>query len=222
MTTARSPRPAARPGPAGHTARPLSKAARKQAEQRRQARRRAVIGWTLAVLAAGVVATALIVTAHSDQRANQSSVISPAPGFGLPATSGQTVSLAAYRGRTVLLYFNEGVGCGACFYQMTDIEKHAADFAKAGVTVLPIVVDPIGQVRKELASYGVHTPYLIDADGSVSRAYGVLGKGMHAGLPGHGFVLIDKNGMRRWYGEYPSMNVSSAELLRQVAAHLRT
>ena len=39
---------------------------------------------------------------------------------------------------------------------------------------------------------------------------------MHAGLPGHSFVLIDAQGMQRWYGEYPSMYLSSADLLDQI------
>src|SRR6266536_63562 len=61
---------------------------------------------------------------------------------------------------------------------------------------------------------------LIDTDGSVSRDYGTLGKGMHPGLPGHSFVLIDKTGTQRWNGEYPSMYLSSADLLTQVRKHL--
>jgi hypothetical protein len=43
---------------------------------------------------------------------------------------------------------------------------------------------------------------------------------MHAGLPGHGFVFIDKNGIQRWYGEYPSMYLPTAGLLKQVRAYL--
>lgn len=51
-------------------------------------------------------------------------------------------------------------------------------------------------------------------------SYGVLGKGMHPGLPGHGFVLIDARGTERWYGEYPSMHLSASGLIKQVEAHL--
>ena len=43
---------------------------------------------------------------------------------------------------------------------------------------------------------------------------------MHAELPGHGFVLIDKAGKPRWHGEYPSMWLSSGDLLREVSDHL--
>lgn len=68
-------------------------------------------------------------------------------------------------------------------------------------------MNPASQIRPELAAFGIRTAYLTDTTGSVSRAYGVLGKGMHAGLPGHGFVLIDTHGIQRWYGEYPSIPV---------------
>jgi peroxiredoxin len=148
------------------------------------------------------------------------SVLAAAPGFTLTSTSGRITSLASYRGHDVVLYFNEGVGCDACFYQMREFENHAAELAKAGITIMPIVMNPAGQVRAEMTAFGVRTPYLIDATGSVSAAYGVLGKGMHAGLPGHGFVLIDARGTERWYGEYPSMYLSTAGLIAQARAHV--
>ncbi|HEX6527038.1 MAG TPA: redoxin domain-containing protein [Streptosporangiaceae bacterium] len=138
----------------------------------------------------------------------------------MASTSGTTVSLASYRGRDVVLYFNEGVGCDACFYQMREFENHAADLAKAGLTIVPIVMNPASQVRQEMTSFGIRTPYLIDTTGSVSAAYGMLGKGMHPGLPGHGFVLIDTRGMERWYGEYPSMYLSASGLIAQANTHL--
>jgi hypothetical protein len=47
----------------------------------------------------------------------------------------------------------------------------------------------------------------------------MLGAGMHAGLPGHGFVLIDSAGQQRWRGEYPAMYLSTAGLIAQVKAH---
>jgi peroxiredoxin len=132
------------------------------------------------------------------------------------------VSLASYRGHDVMLHFNEGAGCDACFCQMREFEQHAAQLRSAGITILPIVMNPASQIRPELAIFGLHTPYLIDSTGAVSRAYGVLGTGMPPGLPGHGFVLVDAHGTERWYGEYPSMYLSTAGLIQQVRAHLRT
>ncbi len=156
----------------------------------------------------------------SGSGAAQTSAVRAAPGFTLASTAGGNVSLASYRGHDVVLYFSEGVGCDACFYQMREFENHAAGLAAAGITVVPVVMNPASQVRAEMTAFGVRTPYLIDAAGSVSRAYGVLGEGMHAGLPGHGFVLIDARGTERWYGEYPSMYLSTAGLIAQVKAHL--
>ena len=39
---------------------------------------------------------------------------------------------------------------------------------------------------------------------------------------GHGFVFIVADGMQRWYGEYPSMYLSTAGLVHQVQAHARS
>ena len=141
-----------------------------------------------------------------------------APDFTLTNTSGATVSLAALRGKNVLLYFSEGAGCQACLVQMAQIEKDPA-FAAAGLTVLPIVMNTKEQITADMAANGVRTPFLLD-DGTVSTAYGTIGKGMHADLPGHSFVLIDKAGNQRWYGEYPSMFLSNTDLLKEVSDHL--
>jgi hypothetical protein len=43
---------------------------------------------------------------------------------------------------------------------------------------------------------------------------------MHGGLPGHSFVLIDKTGTQRWYGEYPSMWLAPDQLATEVSNHL--
>lgn len=143
-----------------------------------------------------------------------------APAFTLPSTNGNPVSLADYRGREVLLFFNEGVGCDACFYQMLDLEKNSRLFSDAGISLVPIVANPADQVRQEMQRFGVTTPFLIDANTRVSAAYDALGKGMHADLPGHGFVLIDGSGQIRWQGEFPSMYISSSDLFNKLKPYL--
>lgn len=189
---------------------------RQQATARRRRRRR--IAWG----AGGAVVVAVITLAMLSAQPTNATIHGKAPSFTMINTAGQSVNLSDFRGRTVLLYFSEGVGCDPCFQQTVDIEQHRAEFDRAGVTVLPIVMNPPGQVRQELSAFNIHTPYLIDSGGQVSAAYHVLGKGMHSGLPGHGFVLVDGHGNLRWYGEYPNMYVSSAALLQQVSSHLHT
>ena len=188
------------------------RAAKVQQEQRRRRRiRLASVGGTVAVIAVVVV---MMLTSRQES----SSVMRVAPDFTLTDTSGTKVSLADLRGKNVLLYFSEGAGCQACLVQMAQIEKDP-NIAAAGLTVLPIVMNSKEEVTADMTANGVRTPFLLD-DGTVSTAYGTIGKGMHAGLPGHSFVLIDKAGNQRWYGEYPSMWLSTADLLKEVQAHL--
>ena len=178
-------------------------------------RRRDLLLWGTVLTAV----VALIAAMMWSARETSDTTARPAPDFTLTDTSGATVHLADLHGRNVVLYFNEGAGCQSCLLQMVDIERNAGRFAAADITVLPIVMNTADQIRADMAANGVRTPFLLD-DGTVSAAYGTLGKGMHAGLPGHSFVLIDRDGVQRWYGEYPSMYLPAAELLEQVRTHL--
>ena len=172
----------------------------------------------ISIGAGALIAAILVSYGLWSARPTDSTSAVQAPVFTLKTTAGTTVSLSDYRGKTVILYFNEGAGCGACTQQMASIEKNPG-FAEAGITVLPIVMNTKAQIQPDLDSMGVKTPYLLD-DGTVSKAYDVLGKGMHANLPGHGFVLIDGNGTERWQAEYPSMWLDPADLLKTAKSKL--
>lgn len=194
-----------------------SKAQRDTAAAQRLARSRARSLALWAAVLVGVVAIVAVMLVTSRPRSTATS--RPAPSFVLTSTSGQTVSLSAYRGQNVLLYFNEGAGCQACLVQMAQIEKEVARFDALDLTVLPIVMNTREQIMADMRMNGVRTPFLLD-DGTVSKAYGTLGKGMHAGLPGHSFVLVDRQGRQRWYGEYPSMWLAPDQLLGLVKERL--
>lgn len=189
-------------------------ARRARAAGERRRRRIRFAAWSLAVIVVLGVVAAMLLTS----RPESSSAARPAPDFTLTDTSGARVHLTDLRGHDVLLYFSEGAGCQACLAQMAEIEKDS-QVARSGLTVLPIVMNSREQIVRDMTANGVKTPFLLD-DGRVSKAYGTLGKGMHGGLPGHSFVLIDRNGVQRWYGEYPSMWLSPADLLTQVRQHL--
>jgi peroxiredoxin len=215
MTTKTPHRPPPAAQPHKPHRRPGAVAALRQADSRRHR-------WHLVISIIAVLVVAGVVTAMMlSSQPKTSAATRVAPAFTLTTTAGNQISVADYRGRNVLLYFSEGAGCGSCLQQMGAIEKDAAAFSKAGVTVLPIVMNTRQQIMKDMSTYGVKTPFLLD-DGTASKAYGTLGRGMHEGLPGHSFVLIDANGVQRWYGEYPSMWLSPADLLTQIHKHLTT
>lgn len=180
----------------------------------RRRRLRIMIG-TASALALVAAVTAMMLTS----RPGSSDAIRTAPEFTLTDTDGSEHTLAQHRGENVLLYFSEGAGCQSCIVQMGEIEKQAAAFEKLDVTVLPIVMNTREQITADVTANGVTTPFLLD-DGTVSEAYGTLGKGMHAGLPGHSFVLIDRQGRQRWYGEYPSMWLAPQDLLDEIRSNL--
>ena len=180
----------------------------------RRRRLRIMIG-TASALALVAAVTAMMLTS----RPESSDAIRTAPEFTLTDTGGSEHTLAQHRGENVLLYFSEGAGCQSCIVQMGEIEKQAAAFEKLDVTVLPIVMNTREQITADMTASGVTTPFLLD-DGTVSEAYGTLGKGMHAGLPGHSFVLIDRQGRQRWYCEYPSMWLAPQDLLDEIRSNL--
>lgn len=195
----------------------LDRQARAQEVLHEEARRRRMrsIFWVVTLLAVAGVVAAMLLTARPDS----SNAVRSAPDFTLTDTTGNQVTLSDFRGQNVLLYFSEGAGCQSCLVQMNEIEKRIDAFKALDVTVLPIVMNTKQQITPDMKANGVTTPFLLD-DGTVSKAYDTLGTGMHPGLPGHSFVLIDKNGKQLWYGDYPSMWLDPDELVRQVQQRL--
>jgi peroxiredoxin len=188
-----------------------------RAAERHQNRRRTLItraSWVVGLLVVGTLVTAGLLSARPETGA----VLEVATPFTMPLSEGGEVSLSDYAGGPVILYFNEGAGCDSCLTQMAEIEKNPG-FAEAGIEVLPIVMNSAEHINADRERLNVQAPFALD-DGTVSSAYGTLGNGMHEGLPGHGFVLIDADGVQRWYGNYPSMWLDPAELLEIVTAEL--
>lgn len=203
-----------------HKAADRSRAERAQAaaaDALRQ-RRRKQLRWG-ALITISAVLVAVVSAMMLTSRPSTSEATRTAPDFTLTDTAGVTHTLADHRGENVVLYFSEGAGCQSCIVQMGELEKKATELAEANITVLPIVMNTRVQILRDTVANGVTTPFLLD-DGAVSDAYGTLGNGMHAGLPGHSFVLIDTEGQQRWYGEYPSMWLDPAELMNEIRDHL--
>lgn len=138
-----------------------------------------------------------------------------APPFSLPARGGGTTSLNQYDGKPVLLYFNEGVGCSACWQQIITLE-HDQAFMNKQIPLLTITPDSLNLWDAIVKANPIQSPIVSDSDNSVSREYGMLTmqSSMHGGMrPGHTFVLIDKDHNISWIGDYPQMNVSAKELV---------
>ena len=129
----------------------------------------------------------------------------PAPDFTLESASGDTVSLADYRGRNVLLYFQEGLMCQPCWTQITDLEKAGDAVQAAGVDdIVSITTDPVDLLGQKVRDEGItDTPVLSDPDLAVSEQYGTNGYGMMGGSRnGHSLILVGPDGQIRWRADY--------------------
>ncbi|WP_217441592.1 MULTISPECIES: peroxiredoxin family protein [Nocardia] len=128
----------------------------------------------------------------------------PAPDFTLTSHTGDTVSLSDYRGRSVLLYFQEGLMCKPCWDQITDLENNQAALKAAGIdAVVSISHDPVAQQARKAADQKVSTPMLADPTQQVIHAYDAHKYGMmREQTAGHSFVLVGPDGTISWRADY--------------------
>ena len=147
-----------------------------------------------------------------------------APDFTLPSTTGGSVSLRSLRGKTVLLYFQEGIGCEGCWTQLKDIQTNMRQVRGMGVdAVVTVTTNPLDALRQKVSDEGISLPVLSDTSMTVSRAYGATAYGMMAGAAdGHTFILVGPDGRIRWRADYGGPpNYTMYVPLSQLIADLR-
>ncbi|MGI8746848.1 MAG: peroxiredoxin family protein [Deinococcus sp.] len=127
-----------------------------------------------------------------------------APLFTRSSTAGTNFNLDSLRGKNVLLYFQEGVGCQPCWDQLKDIEKEWPQFKAAGVDeMVTITVDPVSALKRKQQLEGLKTALLSDEGLAVSRMYGTNKYGMMStSFDGHSFILVGADGKIRWRADY--------------------
>lgn len=144
---------------------------------------------------------------------------SAAPDFTLPSTSGENVTLSAFKGsKNVLLAFFPAAFSSVCTAELCSISEDYGQFASADTVVLPISVDWIPALKAFKAHESMTIDLLSDSKREVSRAYGAYLEA--AFVAKRAYVLIDKGGLVRWAFAETELGHSrqSAELLEQLAA----
>ena len=136
--------------------------------------------------------------------AGQPSAGATAPTFTLASNTGSQVSLGDFRGKSVLLYFQEGLSCQPCWDQIRDLEKNQPALKAAGVdTVVSITTDPANLIGQKVTDEKLSTAVLSDPDMRASRAYNANQYGMMGDMrDGHSFVLVGPDGTIRWRADY--------------------
>ena len=152
----------------------------------------------------------------------------PAPTFALASTAGGSLDLGSLRGKTVLLYFQEGVDCQPCWDQLRDIEKDWSAFKGLGIDqMVSITGDPLPALEQKVSDEGLSTPVLSDPNLSASKAYHANSYGMMGtSADGHSFLVVGPDGLIRFradYGGAPNytMYVKVPTLLAQLQRGLK-
>jgi peroxiredoxin Q/BCP len=127
-----------------------------------------------------------------------------APPISLPSTDGGSFDLGSMRGKTVMLYFQEGLMCQPCWDQIVDIEAEMDRFTDLGIDeMVTITTDPLDALQQKAADEGITTPVLSDPDLAVSLAYDTNSYGMMGdSRNGHSFIVVGPEGDILWRADY--------------------
>ncbi|MEP7028116.1 MAG: redoxin domain-containing protein [Candidatus Eisenbacteria bacterium] len=120
-----------------------------------------------------------------------------APDFTLPSTSGEKITLSAFRGRQiVLLAWFPLAFTAVCTTELCAFGEDESQFAEAGAKVFGISVDHTAsqQVFQQKAAFS--TELLSDFKREVSRRYGVLIEDLY--FSKRAYFLVDTAGKVAW------------------------
>jgi peroxiredoxin len=121
-----------------------------------------------------------------------------APEFELPSTPDQTVSLADFRGRPLILAFYPEDWSPVCSDQLALYQELLPEFQRFDAELVGISVDGIWSHLAFAKDRNLHFPLLADFEpkGEISRAYRVYRA--DEGTSERALYVIDPDGIVRW------------------------
>jgi thioredoxin-dependent peroxiredoxin len=99
-----------------------------------------------------------------------------APVFTAFTNGGGKISLADFKGRTVVLYFYPKDDTPGCTKEACAFRDHFAAFWRKGVVVLGVSVDTVKSHDKFAGKFKLPFTLLADEDRKIVNAYGVWGE----------------------------------------------
>jgi thioredoxin-dependent peroxiredoxin len=127
-----------------------------------------------------------------------------APAFRLPRDGGDTVSLADYAGRKLVLFFYPRADTPGCTKEAIDFTRLADAFAESQTAVLGVSADPLKAQESFRDKHQLSIPLVSDEKHEMLEAYGVWGEKSMYGKVFQGIlrttVLIGSDGriLRIW------------------------
>jgi thioredoxin-dependent peroxiredoxin len=121
-----------------------------------------------------------------------------APAFSLSDADGNTVRLADFKGRKVIVYFYPAASTPGCTKQACDFRDSLAQLNEAGLDVIGISPDKPEKLAKFRDAEGLTFPLLSDPDKKVLSAWGAFGEKKLYGKTVQGVIrstfVVDEKG----------------------------
>ena len=141
-----------------------------------------------------------------------------APGFSGKDQNGEKVSLSAYKGQKLVLYFYPQDGTPACTMQACNLRDNYALLKSKGFAVLGISPDDIHSHKKFEAKYGLPFTLIADPGHVIIDKYGVWGEKQlygrqYMGLHRTTFVINEKGIIDKIYLR-PKNKAHAEEIIR--------
>lgn len=128
---------------------------------------------------------------------------SAAPDFSLSTVSSGKFSLAAQRGKVVLLEFMS-YNCPACYGANEPLVALNGKYGKSGLQVVAVSVDADADMAGYARQYGITYPIALDTEQETAAAYRLRGTPT--------FVVVDKQGkIRRYWAGFDTALVQAME-----------
>ncbi|BBB48373.1 thioredoxin-dependent thiol peroxidase [Pelolinea submarina] len=144
-----------------------------------------------------------------------------APDFSLVDEKGNTVSLADFKGKPVVLYFYPKDDTPGCTTEACSFRDDYSQYKEAGAVILGVSPDSEKSHAKFASKHQLPFTLLVDEDHKICEAYGVWGRKKFMGREYDGVFrttfLIDKSGNIAKVFEGVKPAVHSAEVLQALA-----
>ena len=144
-----------------------------------------------------------------------------APDFSLVDEKGNTVSLADFKGKPVVLYFYPKDDTPGCTTEACSFRDDYSQYKEAGAVILGVSPDSEKSHAKFASKHQLPFTLLVDEDHKICEAYGVWGRKKFMGREYDGVFrttfLIDKTGNIAKVFEGVKPAVHSEEVLQALA-----
>lgn len=100
-----------------------------------------------------------------------------APDFTTTDDEGKTVTLADFKGKTVVMYFYPKDDTPGCTKEAQSFRDSYTDYQSKDMVVLGVSMDDEASHKKFKEKYGLPFQLLVDTDGAITKAYDVEGGG---------------------------------------------